>query len=341
MKLIAHTVGAFVVALGTMPALAQNQSVTAICSTDQSWCDLAAAEFQKQTGLRVLQTRKATGEALAQLRAESVNPKTDLWWGGTGDPFLQAAELGLLEPYRPAYLQDLHSWSVRQLAMSGNRVGGFYTSVIGFGWNTEVLRRKGLAAPKCWADLLNPAYRGEIEISHPASSGTAYTILAGLVQLMGEDAAFDYLKKLHRNVSQYTRSGTAQAPNVAKGEVAIGVSFLFGFEPWRQKKFPVQSAAPCEGTSYEIGGIAIVKGARNPDAARRYYDFLMGPVGQSLGGKADSLQTPANKTFRADPRIPSSDGVRLIRYDFEFYGKASERKRLIDRWQREVESLPR
>ncbi|MEY2661268.1 MAG: putative 2-aminoethylphosphonate-binding periplasmic protein precursor [Pseudomonadota bacterium] len=341
MKLIAHTVGAFVLALGTMSVLAQNQSVTAICSTDQSWCDLAAAEFQKQTGLRVLQTRKATGEALAQLRAESVNPKTDLWWGGTGDPFLQAAELGLLEPYRPAYLQDLHSWSVRQLAMSGNRVGGFYTSVIGFGWNTEVLRRKGLAAPKCWADLLNPAYRGEIEISHPASSGTAYTILAGLVQLMGEDAAFDYLKKLHRNVSQYTRSGTAQAPNVAKGEVAIGVSFLFGFEPWRQKKFPVQSAAPCEGTSYEIGGIAIVKGARNPDAARRYYDFLMGPVGQSLGGKADSLQTPANKTFRADPRIPSSDGVRLIRYDFEFYGKASERKRLIDRWQREVESLPR
>jgi iron(III) transport system substrate-binding protein len=341
MKLIAHTVGAFVLALGTMSALAQNQSVTAICSTDQSWCDLAAAEFQKQTGLRVLQTRKATGEALAQLRAESVNPKTDLWWGGTGDPFLQAAELGLLEPYRPAYLQDLHSWSVRQLAMSGNRVGGFYTSVIGFGWHTEVLRRKGLAAPNCWADLLNPAYRGEIEISHPASSGTAYTILAGLVQLMGEDAAFDYLKKLHRNVSQYTRSGTAQAPNVAKGEVAIGVSFLFGFEPWRQKKFPVQSAAPCEGTSYEIGGIAIVKGARNPDAARRYYDFLMGPVGQSLGGKADSLQTPANKTFRADPRIPSSDGVRLIRYDFEFYGKASERKRLIDRWQREVESLPR
>ncbi|MEY2620840.1 MAG: putative 2-aminoethylphosphonate-binding periplasmic protein precursor [Pseudomonadota bacterium] len=341
MKPLIRHVCWLILGLCAFSASAQNQSVTAICSTDQSWCDLAAAEFQKQTGLRVLQTRKATGEALAQLRAESANPKTDLWWGGTGDPFLQAAELGLLEPYRPSYLQDLHSWSVRQLALSGNRVGGFYTSVIGFGWNTEVLRRKGLPPPKCWADLLNPAYRGEIEISHPASSGTAYTILAGLVQLMGEDAAFDYLKKLHRNVSQYTRSGTAQAPNVAKGEVAIGVSFLFGFEPWRQKKFPVQSAAPCEGTSYEIGGIAMVKGARNPEAARRYYDFLMGPVGQSLGGKADSLQTPANKTFRADPRIPSSEGVRLIRYDFEFYGKAAERKRLIERWQREVESLPR
>ena len=54
---------------------------------------------------------------------------------------------------------------------------------------------------------------------------TAYTILAGLVQQMGEEQAFDYLKKLHRNVTSYTRSGTAQAPNVAKGEVAVGISF--------------------------------------------------------------------------------------------------------------------
>ena len=126
-------------ACGTAPAWAQG-TVTALCSTDQSWCEMAAAEFQKATGMRVLQTRKATGEALAQLRAEAANPKTDLWWGGTGDPFLQAAEQGLLQPYRPAYINDLHAWSVRQYAMSQNMVGGFYTSAIGFGWNTELLK---------------------------------------------------------------------------------------------------------------------------------------------------------------------------------------------------------
>lgn len=322
-------------------AWSQPRAVTAICSTDQGWCEMAAAEFHKQTGIRVLQTRKPTGEALAQLRAESANPKTDLWWGGTGDPFLQAAEVGLLEPYRPSYLNDLHSWSVRQYAMSGNMVGGFYTSAIGFGWNTEQLKKRKLPAPACWSDLIKPIYKGDIEISHPASSGTAYTILAGLVQIMGEDRAFEYMRALHRNVSQYTRSGTAQAPNVAKGEVSIGVSFLFGFEPWRHQQYPVASAAPCEGTSYEIGGIALVRGSRNLELAKRYYDFLMSPAGQSLGGKSDSLQTPANKTFTPDARVPSNDGVRLIKYDFEKYGKASERKRLLDRWQREVESQPR
>ena len=322
-------------------AHAQTGVVNAICSTDQSWCEMAANEFQKVTGLRVLQTRKPTGEALAQLRAEAANPKTDLWWGGTGDPFLQAAEVGLLEAYRPAYLDDLHGWSVRQYAMTQNRVGGFYTSAIGFGWNTELLKKKKLPVPQCWSDVIKPAYKGEIEISHPASSGTAYTILAGLVQLMGEDAAFEYLKALHKNVTQYTRSGTAQAPNVAKGEVAVGISFIFGFDGWRHNKYPVATTAPCEGTSYEIGGIALIKGTRNLDNAKRYYDFLMSPQGQAIGAKAGSFQTPANKTFKPDPRIPAMDSVRLIKYDFEKYGKAAERRRLLERWTREVESLPR
>ncbi|MBN8747430.1 MAG: ABC transporter substrate-binding protein [Variovorax sp.] len=315
--------------------------VNALCSTDAGWCEAAAAEFTRTTGIKVNQAHKGTGEIAAQLRAEAQNPKTDLWWGGTGDPFLQAAEQGLLDAYRPAYINDLYNWAVRQYAMSGNMVGGFYTSAIGFGFNTDTLRKKKLHEPKCWADLVKPEYKGEIEISHPATSGTAYTVIAGLVQQMGEDAAFDYLKKLHANVSNYTRSGQAQAPNVAKGEVGIGVSFIFGFEKWRYDKFPVKTAAPCEGTGYEVGGIALVKGARNKANAIRYYDFLMSPAGQSLGAKNGSLQSPANRTFKPDPRIPSMADVKLIKYDFEKYGKAAERKRLIERWTREVESLPR
>ena len=196
---------------------AQTGTVNALCSTDASWCELAATEFTRATGIKVNQAHKGTGEIAAQLRAEAANPKTDIWWGGTGDPFLQAAEQGLLEPYRPPSYNQLYDWAQRQYTLSKDMVGGFYTSAIGFGYNTDVLAKKKLAEPKCWADLIKPEYKGEIEISHPATSGTAYTVIAALVQIMGEDAAFDYLKKLHRNVSNYTRSGQAQAPNGAKG----------------------------------------------------------------------------------------------------------------------------
>ena len=80
---------------------------------------------------------------------------------------------------------------------------------------------------------------------------------------------------------------------------------------------------------------------RNSEAAKRYYDWLMSPAGQGTGGRANSLQFPANKNVKLDPRIPRLDDVRLIKYDFEKYGKAAERRRLIERWTKDVESLPR
>ena len=328
-------------ALLATPAASAQGVVNALCSTDAPWCEAAAAEFTKATGIKVNQAHKGTGEIGAQLRAEAANPKTDIWWGGTGDPFLQAAELGLLQPYRPPSFDELHDWAQRQYQASGDRVGGFYTSTIGFGYNTEVLAKKGLPAPKCWADLIKPQYKGEIEISHPATSGTAYTVIAGLVQQMGEEPAFDYLKKLHANISNYTRSGQAQAPNVARGEVGVGVTFVFNFEKWKLDKYPVETADPCEGTSYEIGGIALVKGARNKANAQKFYDWLMSPAGQGLGATVGSFQTPANKSFKADPRIPPIEGVKLIDYDFAKYGRSDERRRLLDRWTKEVEALPR
>jgi iron(III) transport system substrate-binding protein len=154
---------------------------------------------------------------------------------------------------------------------------------------------------------------------------------------MGEDKAFDYMRKLHNNIAQYTRSSNAQGKNVAKGEVAIGISFIFGFDQERYNGYPqVKSIAPCEGTGYEIGGIALVKGARNKEAATRYYDWLMSPAGQAIGGIVNNLQTPANKTFKPDPKIPKMDDVKLVRYDFEKYGSRAERKRIIERWEKEV-----
>jgi iron(III) transport system substrate-binding protein len=67
----------------------------------------------------------------------------------------------------------------------------------------------------------------------------------------------------------------------------------------------------------------------------------MSPAGQSLGAKANSLQVPANKTFRPTRRSRPSTTCASLKYDFEKYGKAAERKRLIERWEKEVNSLPR
>src|SRR3990167_5491221 len=154
-------------------------------------------------------TRKSWGETYAQVRAEAANPKGDVWWGGTGDPHLQAAEEGLTEVYKSLLLKDLHPWAQKQAEYSGYRTVGIYMGALGFGYNTEVLAKRGLPEPKCWEDLTKAVYKGEVQIANPNSSGTSYTTLATMVQMMGEDKGFDYLKRLHKNINQYTKSGSA------------------------------------------------------------------------------------------------------------------------------------
>ena len=317
-------------------AQTSGQSVNVICGTDLPWCDLAAAEFTKKTGIKANSVRMPGGEALARIKAERENPKTDIWWAGTGDPFLQAAEEDLLTPYRPTSFAQLQPWSQNQYKISGDKVGGFYSGAIGFGVNTAVLKKKNIPVPQCWADLLKPIYKGEIESSNPATSGGAYTIVAGLLQIMGEEKGWDYQKKLNANVVQYTRSSTAQAKNVARGEVAIGISFIHGFLTEIESGFPVDIVAPCEGTSYEVGGIALIKGAKNADAAKQFYEFMMSAQGQALGAQAKNYQQPANKTTSPNAKILQADKVNLVDYDFKKYGSSETRKAVISRWENEI-----
>ncbi len=142
--------------------------------------------------------------------------------------------------------------------------------------------------PKCWKDLTKPEYKGEIQIADPQSSGTAYTALATFAQLWGEDQAFDYLKQLNANVSQYTKSGIAPARNAARGETAIGIGFLHDYSLERTGR-TAGADLPCEGTGYEIGGVSILKGARNLDNAKLFVDWVLSKEAQELAWKKASL----------------------------------------------------
>jgi iron(III) transport system substrate-binding protein len=189
--------------------------------------------------------------------------------------------------------------------------------------------------------LLKPEYKGEIQVANPASSGTAYTMIATLVQLMGEDKAFDYLKALHKNVGQYTRSGTGPMKAVARGETAVSISFVHDAPQEKMAGFPVATSTPSEGTGAEIGSITIVKGARNLEQAKKFYEWALTPGAQAFGAASKQYQLPSNKSTPVDPNVPDFKKIKLINYDYKKYGASDERRRLIARWEKEVNSLPR
>jgi iron(III) transport system substrate-binding protein len=331
---------ALVVAATLFVTAASAQGTLSIyCSSpNSSWCQGMAVGFEKATGTKVSVTQKATGELFAQIKAESANPRGDLWWAGPGDAFLQAAEEGLLETYKSPKLPELQDWAQREAELSKYRVVGVYGGILALGYNTELFARKKLPIPKCWKDLLDPAYKGEVMLSNPNSSGTGYLMLASLVQIFGEDEAFRYLKALNVNVNQYARSGIGPMSAVVRGETAIGSTVLHGVINEIERGFPVKAILPCEGVGYEVGSMAIIKGARHLDSAKQFFDWALTPEAQKIGLDLKEFAIPTNRSVVLPPQVPNLADIKLIGYDTARFGSTFERKRLLARWEREINS---
>ncbi|HEX8164425.1 MAG TPA: ABC transporter substrate-binding protein [Beijerinckiaceae bacterium] len=339
-RALIHAAVAAVAFFGAAEVRAQG-TVVVYCGVQEEWCRAAVTAFERETGIKVSMTRKSAGEVYAQLKAEASNPRADIWWGGTGDPHLQAAEEGLTEEYKSPKLSELHDWAVRQWEQSKGRTVGIYSGALGFGYNVKEIANKKIAEPKCWADLLDPKLKDEVQVADPNSSGTAYTLLATVVQLMGEEKGFDYLKRLHKNVNQYTKSGAAPAKAVALGETAVGIVFMHDLVTMVVDGAPMKVVAPCEGTGYEIGSMSLVKGARNPENARKWYDWALTPAAQAIGAQVKNFQVPANKAAPIPKEAPKLEEIKLIAFDFAKYGSSDERRRLLSKWDREVKSAPK
>jgi iron(III) transport system substrate-binding protein len=321
--------------IGAAPAFGQPNELVLYCSVNETWCRVMSEAFQRETGITVLMTRRSSGETYAQVRAEEGQPRGDVWWGGTGDPHLQAAQEGLTEEYRSERLEELHDWAQNQAEAADYRTVGIYAGALGFGYNTDLVTED---PPRCWEDLLDERYRDDIQIANPNSSGTAYTMLATMVQLMGEEEAFEYLRQLDANVSQYTQSGSAPIRAAATGETALGIVFMHDVITHVVQGAPVEVVAPCEGTGYEIGSMSLIAGGPNPENARTWYDWALTPEAQELGAEAGEYQVPSNRNARVAEESPDLDEIELIDYDFERYGSAEERTRLLQLWDEEIGS---
>lgn len=333
----AFTISALALGAALATSTASAQTLNVVCSNEQAWCDLMAQNFRIDTGTDVAIVRKSTGEVLAQIRAEAGNPKVDVWWGGTGDPHLIAANEGLTVASGVDVSGQL-GWSQNMTEMSDGRAIGVHVGLLGMLYNTEVLAEKGLPAPACWRDLANSEYRGEVTVSNPQSSGTAYTQLATLVQLFGEDEAFELLADIGANVNQHTRSGSAPGKMAARGETTIAVGFMHDMVNLKKQGFPVEIVSPCEGTGYEVGAVSVIAGTPNREAATQWVEYVISAEAQSRGLEVGVFNIPSNPSATIDPEAPDMAAVKLIDYDFATYGASETRERLLARWEDEVKS---
>ena len=322
-------------------AAAQEKVLNLYGSPDRDWVAAVAARFEKETGIKVNWLRASSNEMYARIEAEKANPKGDVWFGGTGDPHFDAAEKGLTEPYCSPRMPDLRDFM--RDPIGGCRVLGLYAGPLGWAVNEELLKKQGKPIPRTWEDLAKPEYTGLIAVANPNTSGTAYTMLVTILQIFGEEKGWNYLARLHKNVAQYTKSGSAPGQLAGRGEVAIAIVFLHDAVLFAEEGFPVKPTSPADGTGYEVGGLSLIKGAPHPEIAKRFIDWALSPDVQVIGRQFRSFQLPSNSKAPLPEQITkhgvSFENVKVINYDFKWAGQ--HRNRVLKRWSEEIFPLPR
>lgn len=292
--------------------------------------------FEKETGIKINYIRLSAGEMLTRVAAEKDNPQAALMFGGSTDNYIAAAEQGLLEAYQSS---ELGSTPDTYIDPDGNW-NPIYVGAIAFACNKEWFAENGYDYPTSWQDLLDPKFENQVIMAHPASSGTAYTVLATLVQLMGDDQVWNYLKELDKNMIQYTNSGAAAPNAVALKEAAIALTFSHdGLQPTAEG-YPIELSFPSEGTGYEVGAVALIKGGPEAEQenAKQFIDWMCSEKGQGLYAENNSFRVPTNTKAPVADGLVTLDSVAVIDYDAVW--AASVKGDYTDQFEANIASAP-
>lgn len=295
------------------PAESSSKELTVYTAFPEAEVIYYLNKFEEETGIKINYIRLSAGEMLTRVEAEKDNPQATLMLGGSTDNYIAAVDKGLLEAYQSPELENVPE---EYLDPTGTW-NPIYVGCIAFACNKDWFADKGLDYPQSWEDLLKPDFKGEVIMAHPATSGTAYTVLSTLVQLKGDDKVWDYLTELNKNISQYTKSGSAAPNAVALGEAAIALTFSHdGLQPTAEG-YPIELSFPSDGTGYEVGAVAIIKGgkAEEMDNAKKFIDWICATSGQDLYAENDSFRVPTNTKAKVSEGLVTLDQVETIKYD--------------------------
>jgi iron(III) transport system substrate-binding protein len=191
--------------------------------------------------------------------------------------------------------------------------------------NKDLLAKRGLKMPESWMDLLDPRWKGEVVMPSPVSSSTAFMINASFLQLYGWEKGWDYLERLDKNVAQYTRSGNAPLEHVGRGEYMLGITSDEKVPQRLQQGFPIHWSVPKEGIGYEGNILAILKGTRQLEAAKRVVNFAGTEKFQRWFAQFGYL------TARDMPSALYPSKPKFITYSYEW--AADNQAKVIEAWK--------
>ena len=283
-------------------------------------------DFEKATGIKADVVKAGSGDIINRVRAEAANPKADVIWS-IGAELLEA-NTDLLERYQPkeyAMIADAFKTNAPWLP---------YTGILNvFVVNTKKLKPEEY--PKTWTDLAQPRFKNLISSADVEKSGSAYMQLNTFLTIYGDNAAgWAKFKAVFNNMNVSASSG-AVPRFVNDGEAVVGITLEDNAYLYLKGGGPVAIVYPEDGTSAIADGMALVKGAPNPAAAKAFIDWSLSAATQEL-----VVQELGRRPIRKDAKplgaLRPLEQIKLVQYDIK--KAADKRKEYIDKWHELIQS---
>jgi iron(III) transport system substrate-binding protein len=181
---------------------------------------------------------------------------------------------GMLEPYVP---EDVAKFYPAEHKDADGTYASFRVYLCIIAYNTNLVNKED--APKSFADLLLPQWKGKIVKAHPGYSGTIMTA----TYQTSRDLGWSYFEKLAQQNVLQVQSAADPPKKIALGERAVmadGVEYLIFAE--KESGQPVEPVYATEGTPLIVGPNGVFKAAPNPNAAKLFQSFCFTPECQQL-----------------------------------------------------------
>ncbi len=328
-------------AAGAMLALgsaAMAQKTTLLVYTALETDQLKAYQegFNKQyPDIEIKWVRDSTGVITAKLLAEKANPQADAVMGVAASSLALMDKNGMLEPYRPLNADAIMSQYIDKKKVPAWFGMDVWGATICF--NTVEAAKKGIPKPETWKDLLKPAYKGQIVMPNPASSGTGFFDVTAWLTLFGDKdgkgestgGGWKFMDGLHENIAQYTHSGSKPCNMAAAGEYVVGISFEYRANSNKAKGAPIDLVFPKEGLGWDLEAFAIHKGTKKLDAAKKLADWASSKDAMLLYGKNFAI-TAQPGVAAPLANVPKDYEARLVKKDFAW--EADNRDRILAEW---------
>ncbi|WOE33327.1 MULTISPECIES: putative 2-aminoethylphosphonate ABC transporter substrate-binding protein [unclassified Acinetobacter] len=282
--------------------------------------------------LKVRWVRDSTGVITAKLLAEQKNPQADVVMGVALTSILMMEQNNMLQPYKPKYIEQLKTDFYSQKDIPTWTGMTAWESAICV--NTFELKKKNLPIPRSWKDLTLPIYKGMIVMPNPVSSGTGYLDVTAWMQLFGEQQAWNYMRALDQNITQYVHSGSKPCKMAAQGETLIGISFGYPGYKLKARGAPLEIIYPKEGLGWEMEASAIIKGTKKLTSAQKFIDWTVSQSANQV--YAHNFPIVAHqKVTSPNPDFDQNLSTKLIKHNF--YWAATQREKILKQWSAQFE----